>query len=414
MAAWILETTLFAGLLAVFAHLCGHARRLPPGLCHLTWLIVLLRLLVPPGLIYWPCSLSQPPLAVPIASRQDDRRNEPHQLNIALPGNLPGMPIVRVESPPIVAEEARFEISDHPEPPTWVPDDRLSSAALLFWVFGSVAILGRCLREGSLFNRVIRLAELPPPSATKYLNDLARRMALRPPLLRFVPTLDAPVVVGLWRPTLLWPNDRSFSPTDEGGQAILVHELAHLSRLDHWTRALEIAAGIIWWWHPLFDLVRRRLRFFSEFACDAWVLSVLPRARRAYATALLHVCEAMSLRAEPSTVLGVRGGLADLKRRIEYIMAPAPTFQRSWYLATVSIACALVTVPSWSARSVSAQPRPGGEPSRHNLARPSGVEQTFAVLRREMNQSTPDDALSTYGRSDEAPRPPLAVGVSPK
>jgi beta-lactamase regulating signal transducer with metallopeptidase domain len=72
--------------------------------------------------------------------------------------------------------------------------------------------------------------------------------------------------------------------------AWFVHELAHGKRRDHGVVWIELAAGVIWWWNPVFWHVRSRLREQAELSCDAWVISALPHGRRAYAESLLARC----------------------------------------------------------------------------------------------------------------------------
>jgi hypothetical protein len=103
-------------------------------------------------------------------------------------------------------------------------------------------------------------------------------------------------------------------------RAVLTHELAHLRRRDHWVGWLLLAAGCLWWWHPLFWLVRRRLHREAELACDAWVVGRLPAARRAYAEALLLVCQRWSLPAMAAPALGAAGRHRDLERRLIMVM----------------------------------------------------------------------------------------------
>jgi len=69
---------------------------------------------------------------------------------------------------------------------------------------------------------------------------------------------------------------------DAGRRAVLLHELAHLRRRDHWVSWIESAVGEFT--GASGGVVgRRRLREEAEFSCDAWVTWLLPRGRRAYA-----------------------------------------------------------------------------------------------------------------------------------
>jgi beta-lactamase regulating signal transducer with metallopeptidase domain len=86
----------------------------------------------------------------------------------------------------------------------------------------------------------------------------------------------------------VWPLSVSGSEQREQVRPVLVHELAHLKRHDHWTAWVAILALVVWWWNPLFWFVRRQLRASAEMACDAWVVELLPDQRRAYAELLVE------------------------------------------------------------------------------------------------------------------------------
>src|SRR5262245_18528592 len=64
---------------------------------------------------------------------------------------------------------------------------------------------------------------------------------------------------------------------DSGGRhALLIHELAHVRRRDHWVRWLELLVLALYWWYPLVWLARYRLQASEEECCDAWVVDELP------------------------------------------------------------------------------------------------------------------------------------------
>src|SRR5467141_1810017 len=59
MVQWLLVHTAFVALLAALALALGRWRRLPPAAQHLLWLVVLVKLLTPPVLV-WPWALPTP------------------------------------------------------------------------------------------------------------------------------------------------------------------------------------------------------------------------------------------------------------------------------------------------------------------------------------------------------------------
>ena len=118
---------------------------------------------------------------------------------------------------------------------------------------------------------------------------------------------------------LVWPASRSLTEHRQQAQTVLIHELAHLRRRDHWTAWIELLGLIVWWWNPICWLVRRELRLSAEMACDAWVVELLPDRRRDYAEALLEFNEPQNRLAVG--VAGARGGSRKMfQRRLEMIM----------------------------------------------------------------------------------------------
>ena len=70
------------------------------------------------------------------------------------------------------------------------------------------------------------------------------------------------------------------------GTLLLLHELAHLKRRDHWVRWLELVVAGLYWWHPVVWWARRALREAEEQCCDAWVVWAMPDRSRTYASCL--------------------------------------------------------------------------------------------------------------------------------
>jgi hypothetical protein len=124
----------------------------------------------------------------------------------------------------------------------------------------------------------------------------------------------------LWLPSVLWEQ-----LTADQQRALLVHELAHLRRRDHWVRRLELLVLGLFWWHPVAWWARRELREAEEQCCDAWVVWALPNCATAYATALVHTVTFLSQARFPlpATASGV-GHAHSLKRRLSMILRGTP------------------------------------------------------------------------------------------
>ena len=209
-------------------------------------------------------------------------------------------------------------VAPPPASPWWLP------TAFGLWLIGTVAWYALALIRLRRFRRLLRHAVPAPESLRQRTQRLAEKLRLRrrPPVW-LMPGRVAPM---LWAaggsPCILFPSDLLGQTTTEQQNALLVHELAHLRRRDHWVRWLEFAASGLYWWNPVLWFARRELREVEEQCCDAWVTSTLPGAGKTYAVALLETLDFLSdaPRATPLLASGV-GRVADLKRRLTMIMS---------------------------------------------------------------------------------------------
>ena len=112
----------------------------------------------------------------------------------------------------------------------------------------------------------------------------------------------------LGRLRLVWPETMSSRDEVVRSRGVIAHELAHVRRGDHYLAWIELVAGLLWWWNPLFWFVRRRVRESAELACDAIALAALPGSRRTYAELLLELSSG-SGSALPGARVGNQGRL---------------------------------------------------------------------------------------------------------
>jgi hypothetical protein len=102
--------------------------------------------------------------------------------------------------------------------------------------------------------------------------------------------VGTPLTWGTLRPTVLVPAEAASWPP-EHRRAVLLHELAHVRRLDCLLALLGDAACALWWCHPGVWWAAHRLRLERERACDARVLRAGVRASD-YAECLLRIADA--------------------------------------------------------------------------------------------------------------------------
>ena len=126
--------------------------------------------------------------------------------------------------------------------------------------------------------------------------------------------LGSPVLIGLRKPVVVVPDTILETAAPSEIKAILIHEFAHLARHDPWLHMVQRAVVILFWFHPLVHLLKRKLSQAREEVCDNFVLEQVEPA--SYADMLLHIEQ--SCRSAPS----LNGSLAivprgqNLERRI--------------------------------------------------------------------------------------------------
>lgn len=171
---------------------------------------------------------------------------------------------------------------------------------------------------------VVRSSRPAPGTLRREVARLARRLGMRRwPTVRVTDRAVSPMVVCAPRCTILLPAPlwRELDPVAR--QAVILHELAHLKRRDHWVLLIESVVSMLYWWNPVAWWVRRRLQDEAELCCDAWVMCLMPKNRRVYAEVLLTTRRMVQSQEASMPTVGMTmtsGRASRLARRIKMIM----------------------------------------------------------------------------------------------
>jgi beta-lactamase regulating signal transducer with metallopeptidase domain/regulation of enolase protein 1 (concanavalin A-like superfamily) len=127
---------------------------------------------------------------------------------------------------------------------------------------------------------------------TGTLADVASKLKLRrlPKIVRSR-CVACPAVFGVFRPVLLVPAAEMKRFSRKETEHILLHELAHIKRGDLRVHALGALLQIVYWFNPLLRLVQRRLQNLRELCCDATVASVLQDRTPDYRQTILETAK---------------------------------------------------------------------------------------------------------------------------
>ncbi len=144
------------------------------------------------------------------------------------------------------------------------------------WFLG-VLLLSLRTAGGLLLIERMRRKEIKPVGAELYERCLAlqRRMGLDR-VIRYCEChrLDAPAVLGWFRPVVLLPVRALTGLTEEQIEAVIAHELAHIRRFDCFVNLFQIATETLLFYHPAVWWVSQRIRAERENCCDDEAISL--------------------------------------------------------------------------------------------------------------------------------------------
>ena len=373
IAWWLGQHLTITTVLAAIVFQTCRALRLTPSTCHVLWLLVLCRVLVPP-VVTWPWSMPIAASVASVAGRVELPRADVIDSAAIEDRRTSSSDTVSVVDA-VTAEGKAIDGSGHE-----VVENTRSAAAgngpiATFLASDSVghAVASRILREWSIAGlwgiaslmvfvvlvwRISRVRNLLKSAASvdtwlqNEIADLSERLTIRAPDCVVSGAIRAPFLWCLGRVRLVWPRAVSHAEQREQARPLLVHELAHLKRRDHWTAWIELLALIVWWWNPVFWFVRRELRASAEMACDAWVVELLPGQRRAYAESLVEFGRrGRNLQLAFGAVGADTGSRRMFKRRLEMIMNEDSATRLSKWTVLFAVLLGMLSLPTFAIES---------------------------------------------------------------
>lgn len=193
------------------------------------------------------------------------------------------------------------------------------------WFVG-VLLLSLRTAGGLLWLARARRGEIEPLSEEMYRQclELQRRMGLnRRVRYGHGRWLDAPAVLGWFRPVVLVTTQAMTGLTPQQLQAIIAHELAHVRRYDAFVNLFQVGVEMLLFYHPAVWWVSRRIRVEREVCCDQEALAACGEPV-SYARALTLMEE---WRAVPSLAMAANRG--PLTERVLRLLGMQGTSVRS-------------------------------------------------------------------------------------
>lgn len=201
-----------------------------------------------------------------------------------------------------------------------------TSPNLLPWLVGAwlcgVSLFSLRIAGGFLLleHRRRKLSIVPSPRILAICRDLQRRLGLNR-AIRYLECgwLEAPAVIGWFRPIVLLPAIALTGLSEDQLRAVIAHELAHIRRLDAFVNLFQILAETLLFHHPAMWWLNRRIRAERELCCDEIAVS-LTGDRVDYARALTVMAE---WKAAPALAMAANRG--PLTARILHILGRKPS-----------------------------------------------------------------------------------------
>jgi len=214
---------------------------------------------------------------------------------------------------PVLASPARQTFSLHLNV-AW------AFALEVVWAFASLFSLSRLLMSGRQMRALLRNSvPVPFEALGEEIQPVVTRNGKRRVEIRLSEAVDAPSVIGFFRPAVVVPRSlwSELAPNDM--KQVILHEMAHLERGDDWTNLLQKLLRAVSPLNPALVWAERHLCREREQACDDAVLDAAGNPR-AYAICLTKLAENKLLRQVTSLAPGFWQRHSELAGRVENIL----------------------------------------------------------------------------------------------
>jgi len=307
---------------------------------HGVWLLVLVKLLLPPtlalptGIGYW--IGDRLPAAHPVSERSADTLGFESEWQ-RRPANSQ-----RSGGSPPVQPTANAAEPDTPVTPTVVSVTPITWQAVIFllWLVGVLAFAALLAQRVRFVKGLVAAGAPAEGELLSVLDQCRRQMGVRRQVgLRTSEAVPSPAVCGLRRPTILMPAVLVKKLSPEGLRAALIHELAHIKRGDLWVNSVQTLLQVVYFYNPFVWFANAIIRRTCEEAVDETVLVTLGGRARDYSNTLIDIGEMAFWKADFGLrLVGVAESRKALQWRIKHMLTrPVPKSARIGALGTIVI-----------------------------------------------------------------------------
>ncbi len=189
------------------------------------------------------------------------------------------------------------------------------------WLIGAVLMLLKGLLEtGGIWFLFHRASSPANPAWIAAMSRTASQLGLHQPLrLKISEHTSVPVTFGFFSPVILLPKQAIYWP-ESRRNVVILHELAHIKRMDYLSNLLIQITCAFYWFHPLVWLAARRANLERELASDDWVIR-LGTANCDYAEHLLEIARGLATGNQLGSRAVAMADTGELKSRIQRILS---------------------------------------------------------------------------------------------
>jgi TonB family protein len=201
--------------------------------------------------------------------------------------------------------------------------------------------------------------------------------------------VPAPLVWGWVNPVILLPEEAS-SWSPETVRLALLHELAHVHRLDLWTSLLWMLAKAMYWFHPLVWWLSARAREEQELACDARVLAA-GASPTEYAGLLVDIARHVHSPAVFGCAMVTHPSL--LKGRVMHILQSRPRSSSAKGLVSLFVSLGLMAAASIVAIAAPDHPPAATDQHVYKIGGDVSSPKVISKLEPEYSQSAKEKKI---------------------
>jgi HEAT repeat protein/beta-lactamase regulating signal transducer with metallopeptidase domain len=328
----LIQSAMLFGLVAIVTRLLK--RRSPAALRHLLWAFAILGALLAPIIArFSPLELRIVPAAATAAASTPAKPSAGRDAGTPSPAAARGD--ASADSIP-VGDPAADEPAPAPNPTR--PARRIAWVTVIAsaWALGALILLLRMIHGFVTVHRVAaRSEEVADPLWRASIDRAIAISTVRMPVeVRISREAPVPYTCGLVHPTIVLPHSAS-EWSAERRDAVLLHELAHISRGDLAMNILSHLTRALYWPNPLAWLAANGLRYEGERAADDAVLRAGAKASD-YADHLLDIVKSVGTPV-PKIALALARS-SDFEGRLLAILEPGVPRTRLGRLRTAGIA----------------------------------------------------------------------------